>query len=76
MFNLKLTKKKRWKYSIEKQENENLKLCTYGIKEKDTGELLEDVSYDRHKVRKIVRQLNRYQASPIHLKEITEDLIK
>ena len=76
MFNLKLTKKKRWKYSIMKQKTDDLKVCTYGIKEKDSGETLKDVSYDRHKVKKIIKRLNRYQASPIHLEEIAEDLVR
>jgi len=48
---------------------------TYGIEITDENIIVSDVSCNREKVNEIVRIINKYQASPIHIYEIIENLI-
>lgn len=48
---------------------------TYGIEITDENIIVNDVSCNEEKVNDIVKLINRYQASPIHLYEIIENLL-
>lgn len=61
---------------IQKFYNENVgEYITYGIEITDDNMIVNDVSCNKEKVDDIVRIINKYQVSPIHLDEIIEDLL-
>ena len=48
---------------------------TYGIEITEGNRIINDVSCNREKANEIVRLMNKFQVSPIHLYEVIEDLI-
>ena len=83
MFGLfKSTEKKRskkvFKYVAVKQTLKSSELgCydTYGVELKGEGVLVNDVSCNHKEAKKIVDKLNKYQADPIHILDIIQDMI-
>ncbi len=48
---------------------------TYGIEITDGNKIVNDVSCNKDKANTIIKLLNQYQVSPIHLYEIIEDIL-
>ncbi len=68
----------RYNYKCVEQKlyDENIgEYITYGIEITDDNMIMNDVSCSKEKVDDIVRIINKYQLSPIHLDEIIEDLL-
>lgn len=66
----------RYQCIEQKLYNENVgEYITYGIEITDDNMIVNDVSCNKEKVDDIVRIINKYQVSPIHLDEIIEDLL-
>ena len=50
--------------------------ASYGITLKnDPSVTVNDVSYEKKVVKRIVHALNRYQAEPVHLMDVIEDML-
>lgn len=64
-------------YKCVEQQNKNEDIgeyTSYGIA-LDDNIILNDVTSDRKFADSIVEQLNKFQASPVHINEIVEDMI-
>lgn len=48
---------------------------TYGIEITEGNKIIDDVSCNKEKAYNIIRLLNKYQVSPIHLYEVIDNLI-
>lgn len=78
MFELKNRTKKKRRYVIIKQifkneENETYK--TYGVRLKNENLIIDDVSSSKKVVKKIIYNLNKYQADPLQLTDIIIDAL-
>lgn len=63
-----------YKSAKRKINGENGKYSAYGV-ELDGKILLNDITCDKTFADEIVEKLNKFQASPIHISEIVENMI-
>ena len=71
-------KTKKYVYIAVEQKLKNKFIgnyTTYGIGLKDSDFIVNDVSCDINTVNRIIKYLNKYQASPVHLRDIIDDML-